>query len=179
MIIRQRITSEKDTLFSFCWELYLSSFPEIERRDLDYHTQALTYTQFHFDAILYQGKAVGLISWWDFDNLRYIEHLATSSAVRGKGLGAQIITDFINEDSKDILLEVEHPTNELSTRRVGFYERLGFVLNDHRYFQPSYRQIDGEELPLLIMSYPHPISQERLQEFVDNELMVIHFGNKF
>ena len=36
------------------------------------------------------------------------------------------------------------PTEEMSKRRIGFYERLGFVLDHHVYFQPPYRR--GEAL---------------------------------
>ena len=32
------------------------------------------------------------------------------------------------------------PTEEMSKRRIGFYERLGFVLDYHVYFQPPYRK---------------------------------------
>ena len=32
------------------------------------------------------------------------------------------------------------PTEEMSKRRIGFYERLGFVLDHHVYFQPPYRK---------------------------------------
>ena len=32
------------------------------------------------------------------------------------------------------------PAEEMSKRRIGFYERLGFVLDHHVYFQPPYRK---------------------------------------
>ena len=35
---------------------------------------------------------------------------------------------------------VGKPTEEMSKRRIGFYERLGFVLDHHVYFQPPYRK---------------------------------------
>ena len=51
-----------------------------------------------------------------------------------------------------VVLEVEMPTEEMSKRRIGFYERLGYVLDDHVYFQPPYRQ--GEPLlEMRLMTY--------------------------
>ena len=45
-----------------------------------------------------------------------------------------------NAAERERLLEVEMPTEEMSKRRIGFYERLGFVLDHHVYFQPPYRK---------------------------------------
>ena len=39
-----------------------------------------------------------------------------------------------------VVLEVEMPTDEMSKRRIGFYERLGFELDNQVYHQPPYAQ---------------------------------------
>ena len=53
--------------------------------------------------------------------------------------------------NKPIILEVEVPLDEMSKRRIGFYERLGFILrNDIFYFQPPYEEgMNGLELKLM------------------------------
>ena len=51
---------------------------------------------------------------------------------------------FLALHEDPVVLEVEMPTEEMSKRRIGFYERLGFVLDHHVYFQPPYRR--GEAL---------------------------------
>jgi len=43
-------------------------------------------------------------------------------------------------------------SDEMSKRRIGFYERLGFKLDNHVYHQPPYRQ-GGEWLEMRLMTY--------------------------
>lgn len=50
------------------------------------------------------------------------------------------MTSFLALHEDPVVLEVEMPTEEMSKRRIGFYERLGFVLDHHVYFQPPYRK---------------------------------------
>jgi len=62
-----------------------------------------------------------------------------------------------------LVLEVEAFNTTTAKRRVRFYERLGFVRNDITYIEPPTEE--GETpIPLTIMSYPHPIPQEKRQE---------------
>ena len=51
-----------------------------------------------------------------------------------------------------VVLEVEIPADEMSKRRIGFYERLGFKLDNHVYHQPPYRE-GGEWLEMRLMTY--------------------------
>ncbi|MFI3331728.1 MAG: GNAT family N-acetyltransferase [Rikenellaceae bacterium] len=175
MLRRKSVTSPSDNLFPFVWELYLAAFPENERRSLDYHTETMTKDKFHCDAILEGDEPVGLLFWWDLSDFVFVEHLATSPDVRGKGIGNQILSAIISESIKPILLEVEHPLDELSRRRIGFYERIGFVLNEYEYRHPSYQQKEGEFVDLLVMTHPGAITKEDLQKFKDNEFAIIHF----
>ncbi len=177
MIQRKNISTVKDPLFPFCWELYLAAFPENERRDLDYHTETMSTSEFHCDVVLDSDKPIGILFWWDLSDFTFVEHLATTPAVRGKGYGNQILNELISRSKKPILLEVEHPEDELSRRRIGFYERMGFILNDHPYRHPSYQQTEDEFVDLMVMTYPNPISKSELQHFTTNEFSVIHFRN--
>ncbi|MFR9543639.1 MAG: GNAT family N-acetyltransferase [Rikenellaceae bacterium] len=177
MIHRKNLSTISDPLFPFCWELYLSAFPENERRSLDYHTETMSKEQFHCDVVLDSDEPIGILFWWDLSNFTFVEHLATSSAARGKGYGNQILNELISTSKKPILLEVEHPEDEICRRRIGFYERMGFVLNDHPYRQPSFKQRQDQFVDLAVMTYPNPISDSKLQHFVNNEFPVIHFRN--
>ena len=49
-----------------------------------------------------------------------------------------------------VILEVERPEDEMSRRRIGFYERCGFTLCKQDYLQPPYRK-GGEAVPLYLM----------------------------
>ncbi|MFR9651791.1 MAG: GNAT family N-acetyltransferase [Rikenellaceae bacterium] len=177
MTRRKNISTINDALFPFCWELYLAAFPKNERRDLDYHTETMSKREFHCDVVLDSDTPIGILFWWDLSEFTFVEHLATIPAVRGKGYGNQILSDLISCSKKPILLEVEHPEDEISRRRIGFYERMGFVLNDHPYRHPSYQQIEGEFVDLMVMTYPNSITECELESFISKEFPVIHFSN--
>ncbi|MFI3289794.1 MAG: GNAT family N-acetyltransferase [Rikenellaceae bacterium] len=175
MIHRKRLLDANDPQFSFAWELYEASFPIEERRSRDYHLESMTKGQFSAEVVFDDDNPIGILFWWDLTNFRFIEHLATSPTVRGKGYGDKILREFIAEGDKPIILEVEHPTEEINRRRIGFYERIGFVLNDHSYRHPSYLQIKDLFVDLMVMTYPNSITSNELQLFQDIEFPIIHF----
>ena len=175
MLTRNRINSKKDSFFEFCWNIYEESFPKEEKRSLSYHIETLKKEIFHFDAILSNGKPIGILCWWELDNFRYCEHFAILTTERAKGYGKIALSNFIQEDTKPIIIEVEHPTDDICRRRIAFYERLGFQLNPHKYAQPSYHHKDDNFVDLLIMTYPNLIEKELLDNFVSLCLPIIHF----
>ncbi len=175
MIHRKNISTTQDPLFPFCWELYLAAFPQEERRSLDYHTETMNNEQFHCDVVVDGDLPIGILFWWSLREFVFVEHLATTPAVRGGGYGRQILGELISTSERPILLEVEHPEDEISRRRIGFYERMGFVLNDHPYSHPSYQQAEGEFVSLKVMTYPKGITMDELQYFMTSEFPTIHF----
>ncbi|MFI3293143.1 MAG: GNAT family N-acetyltransferase [Rikenellaceae bacterium] len=177
MIRHKRVQSQDDILFPFAWDLYESSFPQIERRTKDYHIETMGKGAFHADVILEDDEPIGILFWWELSDFRFIEHFATSPIKRGNGYGNKILQEFIDRNNKPILLEVEHPEDEITRRRIGFYQRIGFTLNDHPYNHPSYQQIQGEVVNLMIMTHPKAIDSNELQRFVDLEFPKIHFRN--
>lgn len=133
-----------------------SAFPIDERRD-DYLQRELADSEpkFHSCAILSgdSNDFVGLLSYWDFNSYIYIEHFAIDSEMRNCGLGGDVLSQFIKEIGLPVVLEVELPTDHLSSRRIDFYTRHGFSLWETiPYIQPPYRK-GGEELPMHLMAY--------------------------
>ncbi len=177
MLHRERISSIPTAQFESCWDLYISAFPAEERRSLDYQIETMERACYHFDAIMDQSEVIGFLGWWDLDDMRYIEHFATSPSVRGKGYGREALENFIAEDSLAIILEVEPPMDELTRRRIAFYERIGLILNDHPYSHPSYRQLSDERVTLRIMSYPEAVTDDVMQRFNNHYIPQIHFRN--
>lgn len=143
--------------YSFVEELLHLSFPIEERRDdEDQRRNADENERFYCYLLTDKNESgteelIGLITIWKLDGFYYAEHLATSPAVRNRGYGRQImealkalLSDF------PIVLEVERPEDEMSRRRIGFYQRCGFKLCMQDYYQPPYRA-GGEGLPLYLM----------------------------
>ncbi len=171
-----KLNSISDRFFDEAWNLYEDSFPIEERRVLSTQSLIMKNPHYNFEIVRMNDRLIGIMLWWGFKNLRYIEHLATMPDQRGKGYGTQIVTQFIERDSRPILLEVEPVDNELKQSRINFYQRLGFKLNSHFYMQPS---LNKESLPvrLLLMSYPHTMTTEELAVFVEECHPIIYTEN--
>ncbi|MDR1380159.1 MAG: GNAT family N-acetyltransferase [Tannerella sp.] len=171
-----RLTDIKNTdhpLFGAAWRLYKTSFPPEERRRLYSQKKIMNHPLYHFEAVTDGDSLVGIILWWGFAGVRYIEHLATSPHLRGKGYGRRILEKFISGSAVPVLLEVEHPTTEISKRRIGFYRRTGFVLNGHAYRHPPYKK-GGDYVSLMLMTYPAAITEDEAARFCRQYHPVIH-----
>lgn len=153
MINFQHISSDSELLNSI-EKLYLESFPPEERRDFSKIRNLLNKaaSQFNIIAMSDSNGFIGFLSYWSFANYIYGEHFAVEPLRRGGGIGSMVIDKFKEiAGNKPIILEVEVPLDEMSKRRIGFYERLGFILrNDIFYFQPPYEEgMNGLELKLM------------------------------
>ncbi len=177
---RTRLHDVREPMFNRTWELYTQSFPADERRLPAGQSAVMAKNEYRCEWIEADGHLAGLLFWWSVAGMRYVEHVATSPGMRGKGLGKQILEDFIAESVSPILLEVEKPELAVTPaeqwirqRRVDFYTRLNFILNRHEYYQPPYFP-GGERLNLYVMSYQQPLSKETLAEFVSGCHPVIY-----
>ena len=162
-----RLTHTNQTHFQEAWNLYKNTFPKEERRSLGLQKEIMKNPNYHFDILRLDGFFVGFILWWQFEDIKYIEHLATEPEYRGKGYGKNIIEHFISECEDFIILEVEMPSNTINKRRIDFYERLKFKLNTHFYEQLP-MQKNGISVQLKLMSYPDEISDAKLLAFKEN-----------
>lgn len=126
----------------------------------------MTNHNYHFEVIIDDSKLIGFLFWWNLETFRYIDHFATSVAIRNQGLGKLILQQFMATNNKPILLEVELPETTINQRRIQFYERLGFKLTPHYYEVPSAEE-NQAPLQLLLMSSPKAISEQEVNQFVN------------
>lgn len=151
--------------FDEIYTIMEASFPVSERRT--YSGQKALLDNPHYRIYTGQdaaGRITAFLAAWEFPALRFVEHIAVNPATRGSGIGYKLMNSYIARSDKPVLLEVEPPIGELEQRRIGFYERLGFRLNHFEYVQPPLRT-GQPDLPLLIMTYPRPISQAEFQAY--------------
>jgi len=160
-----RLKNISDNYFHKAWELYEDAFPLEERRLLDAQVRVMKKPNYHFEIIIDKKQLIGFLLWWDFETHRYIDHFATSTHQRNKGFGKLILEGFMANNNKPILLEVELPNSTINQRRIKFYERIGFKLNQHYYEVPP---INEDQLPLqlLLMSYPNLLSTKDVEQFI-------------
>ncbi|MBQ9121585.1 MAG: GNAT family N-acetyltransferase [Clostridia bacterium] len=132
-------------------EMEKNFIPE-ERRDEADARAALENPLYALYHTVDDGKRVGFVSTWQFEDFLFVEHLVTYEEFRGCGYGRRTL-DCLKEFGFPIVLEVEPPTTETAKGRIEFYKKVGFCLNDYAYFQPPYR-VGGEGVEMILMSYP-------------------------
>ena len=142
-----------DPVLDLIERTYTESFPEVERRDFSLVRNLVRdESRFIVYALSKESRYVGFITGWFFDGYTYVEHFAIDPAARNGGIGAEAMKQFLVFCGTPVVLEVEMPTDEMSKRRIGFYERLGFELDNQVYHQPPYRE-GGEWLEMRLMTY--------------------------
>ena len=122
--------------------LYESAFPPDERRDFAIVRHLLDAAgAFRIHAALdsASGEFAAFVSFWDFGSFTYIEHLAVMPPMRGKGIGHRVMKHVFESVSARVVLEVEPPADDVTRKRIAFYESLGMSLwSDFPYIQPPY-----------------------------------------
>lgn len=139
--------------YPFMEKLLKTAFPIQERRDSEWQRRNTDDNPlFHNMLITDNGTPVGLLTYWDFQTFVYIEHFAIDSRLRNGGYGSKALEIFKRQVCSPIVLEAEEPTDDITRRRIGFYQRQGFVMQEVPYLQPPYRPSD-EWFPLKLMTY--------------------------
>ncbi|GAB3012524.1 GNAT family N-acetyltransferase [Spirosoma pulveris] len=154
----KRITEPHPYLVSI-QEWYEASFPADERRKFDDLRQLLHCPDMHLCALTEEEQLVGFLIYWQWPGVVFLEHFAIDPNLRGNRLGHRALIRLLQLDSPCFLLEVERPTDDLSRRRIQFYERQGFLVNPFDYAQPPYQRGDPP-IPMYLMSSPLLLSQK-------------------
>ena len=134
----------------FAQNLFEEAFPEQERPPFSTlrHRDA---GKFHFLVAENGDDPVGILTYWTFEDLVYIEHFAIAEELRNQGIGKATFLYFLSQQTDQVVLEVETPHDEVADHRIEFYATMGFFQNPQPYVQPPYRK-GGREVPMIIMS---------------------------
>ena len=136
------------------------SFPYNERRAKYDVKRLLANGQEVFLKIVLDGKFIGIIAYRDVERVRFLEYFSISPEFRSKGIGGialkKFIADFNELKIETLVLEVERPTDEIKERRIAFYKRFGFRLNNYDYNQPNYHT--GKPVPMFLMTYKNELT---------------------
>ncbi len=147
-----RLENTDSCEFREAWKIYESSFPSDEKRTLDLQKGLIRNEKYNFFIALEDENLSGIITSWDFEGFSFIEHLAVRKDLREGGIGTLLLREYLSVNKQKVVLEVERPDTEIAARRIGFYERIGFKLNDFDYIQPSYGE-GKNPVRMLLMSY--------------------------
>ncbi len=146
-----------ETEFEDVFNIMEKSFPLDEYRPYE-EQKALLENKYYNVYAVKEEKIKGFIAVWDFPEFLYVEHFAVNPEYRNQGIGAEILKEIITLFDKPLCLEVEPPENEITRRRIGFYERNGFHLNEYPYIQPPI-SAGKNPVPLMIMSSRKELSE--------------------
>ena len=149
--------------FDRVYQILEQSFPVDERRPYEAQRALLAEPRYSI-LVKREGEAIlGFFATWELDGVLFLEHFAVDPAARNGGVGSQMLTELLAHATKPVCLEVEPPADELTRRRVAFYERHGMVLNSYPYTQPA--MAEGQSpVPLLIMTSGEAVSKARFEE---------------
>lgn len=155
MIFFTEITTDSKH-YPFVEDLFLSAFPEEERRNEADQRENIMFNPFMHCLLLsdVSDTPLGFLTYWNFESFTYIEHFAIDSKYRNMGVGGEALSSFLEMQHRPIVLEAEIPTaNPMALRRIGFYLRYGFVQLHETYLQPSYPGRNSEPLPMLLLLF--------------------------
>jgi len=110
-------------------------------------------------------EILGFIAEWNLGATIFLEHFAVDSSLRSGGIGSGMMSAYLSEASKPVMIEVEDEKNEINQRRIGFYQRLGYQLSEYGYHQPMMRGDGSKKIALRIMSFPQPLTKEAFENF--------------
>ncbi len=174
-----RISNSQAPEFEAINEIYKNSFPIFEQRTQSDQLEALSCAEYFCHAVKDNGIVVGLLYTWRTDTFIYVEHLAILESERGKNYGTKLLEQLIATASLPIILEIDPPVDAVSIRRRGFYEKLGFVMNDFLHIHPAFTKESGEyELKVLSIPKIDESLYNNFRKYLDNTIMYYSFSRK-
>lgn len=158
-----RLTSWEDFMFAEAMALYRKSFPSHEQRKDASQKAALNFEEYHFDLIYDEDIFVGIMLYWETNAFLYVEHFCVRPELRGKSYGQKALEE-LGKKRKTVILEIDPPTEEISIRRKGFYERAGYRENPFAHVHPPYHP-ENPGHPLVVMSFPNLLREAEYEAF--------------
>lgn len=168
----ERITDARHPMYPAAIELYQISFPPHEQRETPSQEDILGHPDYHFTLVWDEKQFIGLVLYWETADFLYVEHFCILPGLRNQHYGQRTLA-ALRGQGKNIILEIDPPTDSICQRRKGFYERCGFTANPYSHVHPPYHSGNrGHEL--VIMSCPGEITPETYAAFrgyLENEVM--------
>lgn len=149
--------------FDKMYSIMESSFPDDEYRPKEEQIKLLENENYNVLVVKgTTGNIVGFIAVWNFEEFLFIEHFAVDKNSRNQGLGGVILKALNDMTNKMMCLEVEPPQSAITKRRVEFYKRNGFYLNEYPYIQPPISK-GKNPVPLMIMTSGDKVDDKKFK----------------
>lgn len=160
--------------FDIFYNILLDNFPTKEIKDYSYMKDTFKKGIFKVLVLKECNKIIGILSYYDGGEFTFIDYFAISGDQKGKGLGSKMLEYFIKMVNKLVILEVEYPEDEQSRRRIAFYQRSEFILNNqYKYSVPPVRNLK-QRLYFHLMSYPRAITDNEYNLYYPKILKLVY-----
>ena len=158
--------AKRDDIFEQAWTIYTEAFTDFERRSLFEQLHVMRHPQYRFSAIRHEDAVVGMLGCWDLPGFCFIEHVAVSVAHRSGGYGKRALHLLQHYVKTPIIVDVEpFGTDQMASRRVAFYSRLGFHYSGIPVTLPPYAGKTTE--PSNLMAWPMPLEHQGRENVVE------------
>lgn len=146
--------------FDQVFDIMKESFPENEYRTFEEQKALMDVQEYQIYVLKDNADSLikAFIAVWDFDSIAFIEHFAVNSKYRNNGIGSIILNELLILLGKMLVLEVEMPQNQTAARRIEFYKRNNFFLNEYPYIMPPLTK-GHNAMDMLIMTSGRVINQ--------------------
>ena len=149
--------------FDAVFRVMEASFPSDEYRNREEQRALFENPVYSVFAWKDENALQAFIAVWEFEKFVFVEHLAVNPPKRNGGIGAKLLREMKAVFGKRLCLEVELPETENARRRIGFYRRNHFFLNEYPYIQPPMSK-GKNAVPLLIMTTDGALDEKSFQE---------------
>ncbi|HBO22716.1 MAG TPA: GNAT family N-acetyltransferase [Providencia sp.] len=171
MLIVKRITRDDFGKINDVNKLYDSAFPRYEQRSYQGRVSILGHDDYHLYYFTDNEIFVGFIGSWKINDYFYVEHLAISPTLRGQGYGQVVLKQFCTEVN-NVILEIDPVIDEVSQKRLSFYQHCGFKQNSYQHTHPSYYP-ENEPHKLEVLTFPTEIDRESYHLFSEKLKTVV------
>lgn len=160
--------------FDRFYQILSNNFPTKEIKEYNYMKDTFHVGLYQVLTLKDNDQIVGIMSFYQHDDFRFIDYFAIDGSLKGKGMGSKMLQYFINLDDKMVILEVEHPEDEQSKRRIAFYQRNGLYLNDQfEYFVPPVRNLK-HRLYFHLMSSKRKLNNIEFEKYYPQILKMVY-----
>ncbi len=153
--------------FDEIYDLMEKSFSYDEYRSYDEQKELLHNPVYSIYVLYNEAQEIkAFIAVWEFEEFAFIEHFAVNPEHRNSGIGAYMLNELVEQLGKTVCLEVELPETETASRRIGFYQRNNFYLNEYPYIQPSLSK-GKKAIPLILMTSCSKVDEDAFNQIKD------------
>lgn len=163
--------------FDEFYKVILNNFPTKEIKEYNYMKDTFIKGDYKVLTLKEDNIIRGILSYYDGGEFTFIDYFAIDGNQKGRGFGSKMLKYFLEMVNKQVILEVEHPEDEQSRRRIAFYQRNDLILNDqYDYYVPPVRNLK-HRLYFHLMSYPKVITETDFNIFYPKILNLVYGVN--